>query len=702
VPFKVLTLNPSGLFCFDKHKTINIDNLGTVLLEGVNLDRHGNSNGAGKTSLFHAIVQILYGRNPPGESADKTVNQFLGKYFGRITLLDKSNKKWRITDCRKWRKTDKYPTELFDEVEEPSEIHANGLRYSGTDVYLELWDQDANIWRDERASNKNVGDARLDVKSTRKKIIEVLDVDYEQFMSIAYLAQQQTLKFLEGSHKEKLQVIAELGDIQAWDERIIKIKADVAQKESEKDRLEAKLSGLGQLTFIKPDEVIKHGLLTDIQSIKELVSGCDIELELTMQKSIKWTADVASIKDNVATTLNNIKISQNNCQDAQNQVNAAGTGYMLECERIRSKPRPFELDRINTNISELNGQVAARRYDLEQLLTGAGKCPRCRTNVSNDHLIRHRELLNLDIKTIEAQIDVLKEKLGKASIEWETDVGEQLNETEKAYQDNKQKLITIQTFYESQLNVYTTKFSSLQRELLDLGQDPKALASNIEQRRLASLAQKSMKEMALNNWQEQFNKFNEYEQIVCQTKLFLGSIDYTTKHLRTLEKLFGDKGIKAFKLNNLLNMLNQVLDKYIDIVSDGSLKVWVTQYREKSDGDVATDLQIMVRDNQKCEVPFGLYSGGERQQIMLAFIGAFWQLASKCGAGVNIMCLDEVAANLDNWNTQLFFNFLESMHTHGNATSIFVVTHNTAIKDQVKFDQTWTVTRKNGLSQLTN
>jgi len=702
VPFKILTINPTGLFCFDKHKTINVDNLGTVLLEGVNLDNHGNSNGSGKTSLFHAIVQILYGRNPPGEGADKTVNQFLGKYFGRITLLDKSNQKWRITDCRKWRKTDKYPTELFEEIEEPSEIHTNGLRYSGTDVYLELWDQDTNIWRDERASNKNVGDARLDVKSTRKKIIDILDVDYEQFMSIAYLAQQQTLKFLEGSHKEKLQVIAELGDIKVWDERISKIKADITQKESEKDRLEAKLSGLGQLTFIKPDEAIKYGLLTDIQSIKETVKECDTELELMMQKSIKWTSDVAGIKDNINTTLNDIKVSQNNCQDAQSKVNAAGATYMLECERIRSKPRPFELDRINTNISELNGQKATRRYDLEQLLTGAGKCPRCRTNVSTDHLIRHRELLNLDIKTIEAQIDVLKEKLGKASIEWETDVGEQLNKTERAYQDNKQKLITIQTFYESQLNVYTTKFSSLQRGILDLGQDPKTLAYGIEQRRLTALAQKSMKEMSLNNWQEQLNKFNEYEQVICQTKLFLGSIDYTTKHLRALEKLFGDKGIKAFKLNNLLNMLNQVLDKYIDIVSDGSLKVWVTQYREKSDGDVATDLQIMVRDNQKCEVPFGLYSGGERQQIMLAFIGAFWQLASKCGAGVNIMCLDEVAANLDNYNTQLFFNFLESMHTHSNATSIFVVTHNTAIKDQVKFDQTWTVTRKNGLSQITN
>jgi chromosome segregation ATPase len=143
-----------------------------------------------------------------------------------------------------------------------------------------------------------------------------------------------------------------------------------------------------------------------------------------------------------------------------------------------------------------------------------------------------------------------------------------------------------------------------------------------------------------------------------------------------------------------------VLDKYIDVVSDGNLKVWVTQYREKSDGDMATDLQIMVRDNQKCEVPFKLYSGGERQQIMLAFIGAFWQLASRCGAGVNIMCLDEVAASLDNHNTQLFFNFLESIH--GSATSIFVVTHNTAIKDQVKFDQTWTITRRNGVSQIKN
>jgi DNA repair exonuclease SbcCD ATPase subunit len=698
--FKILTLNPTGFFCFSKHKTINLDNLGTVLLEGINLDRSGNSNGSGKSSIFHSIVQILFGRNPPGESADKTVNQFLGKSFGRITLLDKSNKKWRITDTRKWRKTDKYPTETFEELEEPSEIHNSGSRYSGTDVYLESWDQAANIWRDERASNKSVGDTRLDVKSTRKKIVEVLGMDYGQFMSIAYLAQQQTLKFLEGTHKEKLQVIGELGDLKLWDERIAKIKADISQNESERDRLEAKLAGLGQLTFTKPDESIKAKLVDDIQLINESIAECDSELKTLVQKSSDWNINITSINGEISYTLNNIKAIQDKHKDIQSQIDAAASTYMLNCEKVRSKPRPFELDKLNTEISELNGQKATRRYDLEQLLTGAGKCPRCRTNVSTEHILRHRELLNLDIKTLEDQTVALKEKLNKLSAEWESDVIRQLSDLEATHQDQKYQLTYIQSFYNSQLNVYTTKFNSLQQKLRDLGQDPKMTTYGVEQRRLASLAQRSMKEMCLDQWQTQTDKFNEYEQITHAARISVGSLNHTIKHLSVLEKLFGDKGIKAFKLNNLLIMLNQALDKYIDIMSDGNLKVWVTQYREKSDGDVAADLQIMVRDNQKNEVPFGLYSGGERQQIMLAFIGAFWQLASKCDAGVNIMCLDEVAANLDNYNTQLFFNFIETMRTHGSATSMLVVTHNTAIKDQVKFSQVWTVTRKNGTSLI--
>lgn len=699
MPFKLKSVNPTGMFSYGPHKTIPLDGQGSVLLDGVNLDRNGNSNGSGKTSFFHAICHILYGKNPSGETADKIINETYGKYFGRIVFEDKNDRLWRITDVRKWRKTDKYPTEKFNEPDEPSEIHQQNLRYSGTDVFLELWDPGGNIWLDERSSNKNVGDARLDLKATRKKIVDILEIDYEQFMSVAYLAQQQTLRFISGTHKERLQVLAELSDLKAWDERVAKIREDIAEKESEKNRLESKLAGLGQLTFTKPEVAIKTLLQSSIDTLLLQITKCDEELVDVQLRRVAWVNEQALSEATINKILNKVKDAQLQQQNVQNKLDLAARDYGRDCEIIRQAPRPYEIARIETEISELNGQIIARKYDLEQLLIGAGQCPRCRTNVKMGHILRHRELLALDIRTLGDSVQANKDNLNKIIEEWEVDVKERLDartaEHSTVIQDFEDKI----NFYGTQLSTFLTQFEDEKKKQSELGHDPKWESGAVEQKRLTILAQKSMKEMELKNWEEQAKRYGEYEQVLLKTRAQITDIEFNVKHLRILERMFGDKGIKAFKLDNILGILNASLDKYIDIITDSSVKVWVTQYREKTDGDMATDLQVIVREGHKHEVPLALYSGGEKQQITLAFIGAFWNLASRCGSGVNILCLDEIFGPLDEFNIGNVLLYLDHMRSNGKS-SVFIVTHNENMKNQVAFDKVWTITKKDHMSTL--
>jgi hypothetical protein len=61
-------VNPTGMFSYGLSNTINLLNRGLVHLVGVNDDKGGDSNGAGKSSLFNAICELLFQENPTGEN----------------------------------------------------------------------------------------------------------------------------------------------------------------------------------------------------------------------------------------------------------------------------------------------------------------------------------------------------------------------------------------------------------------------------------------------------------------------------------------------------------------------------------------------------------------------------------------------------------------------------------------------------------
>ena len=697
--FKIYSVNPTGLFSFGMHRTIRVDKRGSVLLDGINLDKKGGSNGSGKTSFLSVIPHILYGKNPSGEIADAVINRFLGKYFGRVVLTDKDDVKWRITDVRKWRRSDKYPTEKFEELEEPSEIHNSGLRYSGTDVFLERWDPSKSLWIDERSSNRETGDTRLDLKATRKKIVDILKIDYDQYMSIVYLAQQQTLKFIAGTHKDRLQVFTELSDLRQWDSRVDSIREDISTKESEKSRYESKLDGMGHMAQSRPEESDKKLLQSAIDVLTLQLEKCDEEiLDIDTQHKL-WTSNLAKIDLQLKTIKQSIATTDQVKAMVQRNIDANAKLYSEDCFSIRSTQKPTEIAKLNTDISETNGKIAARRFDLEQLIAGSGRCPRCRSNVTMDHILRHRELLTMDISAMEAEVVNVKSRLGILESEWESGVLARLDARTTEYKKAADILHTNLDEAHSRLVTYHEEFDSLNEKKTEFGLDPKLGAKFVEQKRLTILSNRSMKEMELNNWEYKLKKFQEHEAAIVEAKSKVSTLAFEIKHLRVLERMFGDKGIKAYKLNNLLSSLNASLDKYIGIITDNTVKVWVTQYREKGDGELTADIQIMVREGHKCEVPLSLYSGGERQQITLAFIGAFWQLASRYGSGVNIICLDEIFGALDDFNTTDAFNYLDHMRMSGK-DSIFITTHNQNIKNQVKFDQVWTITKKNHISTL--
>lgn len=694
----ILNCNPTGFFSYGLHRSVWLDSLGLILLEGKNNDRTGNPNGAGKTSLFNAITTILFDQNPVGFSGESIVNETLGKCFGKVGFCDSNGGKWRVIVTRKWRKTDKYPDPEF---EEPSEWHNHKERYSGTDVYLERWDDSLQLWKDERGTNV-AGNTRLDLKSTRKKIITVLGINYEQFMSVGYLAQQQSLRFVNGTHKERLEVIAELGDIGIWDERRNKIKDRIKEIDSEIERSNAVIAGANRAGAIlqPPDPKTRESFIQLASGVQQSIDDCDARIVAVQAKKIDWVTQCQTID-------NAISVFRQESRDLTAQRKALELdasklvkAYAEECNVVRSRPKDQALNQLEDDMRQNRGYVTARRHDLEQLLSGAGKCPRCKTSVTDDHLLRQRELILIEIRELEEKIQKAAEEIKFAHEEWEYGVQNDLKLAEDKYTSARSSLEATIGIVDSAIVGVDNKTDKLRLDKQSLGQDPEYQIQAIAQERMGYIASLSQYGERVKDWDRQQLKWAEYKLSLETTKLNIEKLEDELKYLRILERLFGDKGIKAHKLGVVIAQLNQTAQKFLDILTDNTVRVWVTPFREKSDGGVSTDIQIMVQEGTKSNVPFGLYSGGEKQQIVLAFIGAFWQVATMQGSGVNLLCLDEIFGPIDEQNAIGVYHYLDYIKSQGKST-IIVVTHNQDVKHQLNFDNKWLVEKTNHTSTLT-
>lgn len=693
----VLDVNPTGYFSFGVHPTVHLDGMGTVLLEGLNHDRNGSANGAGKTSILNTLTSILFDKNPTGYVGESIVNETLGRSFGKVTFLDHNGQKWRVIITRKWKKTDKYPCDAV--AAEPSEWHNNNEKYAGSDVYLERWD--GTIWKDERATNA-AGEHRLDPKSTRKKLQTVVGMSYQQFMNVAYLAQQQSLKFVNGTHKEKLEVLSELSDISAWDRRATKVKERIKECESKLDKARATLAGASGAGLImsKPDDTQRPLILEALAATDEKISGCDTRIKEASEGSSAWAARHTSIDTQISELGKQVRALVLSRTELEAQLTTMASAYIQKCSEIRDTPRGPDAYQLEEDVRSLKSAAQLRRFDLEQVMGGEGRCTRCRTIVTIEHILDQKKLLENDIREIEESAAKNQEKLDAFNIQFDAALISRLNEAEVSYKMDRADVESGIQLINANISSLDSLISGLRDDKVALGQDPKVTIAGIERERMGLLLTKNSETSRLLELDRRIEQWNKYQESIADAKSKIEGLETDLKYLRIIERTFGDKGIKAHKLAAVLDVLNKTAQEFADVLTDNSVKVSVTPFREKVDGTVSTDMTIMVSEGEKRNVPFDLYSGGEKQQIILAFIGAFWKVATMQGSGVNILCLDEIFGPLDELNAVGVFNYLDHMKSEGKST-IVVITHDKNIKNQLNFDSKWTVEKRNHTSQLT-
>jgi DNA repair exonuclease SbcCD ATPase subunit len=158
---------------------------------------------------------------------------------------------------------------------------------------------------------------------------------------------------------------------------------------------------------------------------------------------------------------------------------------------------------------------------------------------------------------------------------------------------------------------------------------------------------------------------------------------------------FGDKGIRPLLLENALPFLNQKAATISQTLSDGNLLVEFRTQTELKSGKQAERFEVAVTN----KFGAGNYKGnsaGEKAKIDLIVGLSLQALVSARAAPSNVIFFDEPFEALDDTATDHVITLLTE--TFGKHESIFVITHNEALKTY--FPHSLTVIKEAGQSRI--
>lgn len=138
---------------------------------------------------------------------------------------------------------------------------------------------------------------------------------------------------------------------------------------------------------------------------------------------------------------------------------------------------------------------------------------------------------------------------------------------------------------------------------------------------------------------------------------------HISNNLQILKKAFSASGIVAFKLENVAKDLEQTINKYLSVLSDGQFSVIFRLTGEK--------LNVVIINNGY-EVTIESLSGGEFSRVQTSVLLAVRSTLSKIGGNsLNLLFLDEITGVLDEAGKEKLFEVL----SEEEGLNVFLISH---------------------------
>lgn len=594
------TISIENFRSFNKTQTLNLRlQPGLYAVRGKNeVEPSLSANGAGKSTILHALSWALTGKAPDNLKAP---------------------------DLKPWGKT-KSPA-----------------------VSVELSCDTA-----QHTVTRSPGTVLIDSKEVGGEgPSQLIRLNHELLTNTILLPQGKPL-FFDYTPKEKMQIFAEVLQLEKWEERSAKASDETRRLETEASRLEGEL----------------EGAKSSLAQLEEL-------LKVTAEKAAAWGAEH---KTRTATLKKEARLKEEELAQASSELRKlskavteaaavcsqlAGARFALLKEKASAAEK---VDAVHRKIGELRREVAALQTELGEASTTT--CPTCgQPFVTLEARARHARTLEKRIETINAEI--------RAGVP--TKLSNALNSAEKALSDQEEKLEAAEE-----------SSRSAAREALRQGMHVEGLTQALKNTstQLKGAAEETNPHTAIT---EELTRKREALLAKQETqKATLKAL------LETLESTkFWIKGFKDVQLYVVEEVLQELEAATNEALPEVGLDDWSVNFsveRETRSGTTQRALSVFIKSpaNEK-PVRWESWSGGEAQRLRLVGALALSEvLLNYAGVDPNLEVLDEPTQHLSAEGVKSLCEYLSARAKRLKRVTLLIDHH---IREGTEFAGAFTVTK---------
>jgi DNA repair exonuclease SbcCD ATPase subunit len=647
-------------------ETIHLQNLGMVLINGINYDEM-ESNGSGKSTISNiALLYGLFGRTPHPRkpTLDKLIRRDAGKNSSIEVLLDNG---WKIIRSRK-------PTSLKLIDKDGNDVSKPRSDSTQDDIERMIgftYDECTRVHVFNKTSISSLFD---DSETGRKRFVEnIFGIgNYDNYCDNAKKLIKNAQLKIDALH-DKRSII-----------NIDSIQQDIVDIQSKRDSFDSEIN----------DKI--NTLLSSIQKVEEEIKIID-EFDIkSAQESLTTNSDInGKISElNVIKSKLMIELSSTQAKVEQfNKVSAVNVDDELRVIDCNIKLKE-DLDNACINKAKIESEINVLESQLNKLKNNAvtDVCPTCGQKIQGIEHIRNE--INERSKVIEqlkptlneADADVRKKKSQIVQTRYTID---RLNEIKTIQQSN---IITLYNDVKVKISKIDTMISELRSGLIDIKYDERYINALIQKK--ASLIKDVERHTA--SVSELKNSTNIYIDLTKklidkleQARSQIKSIDDQIAELQTViayyefwKNAFDKNGIKNLILRNAITAINTKVNNYLHLFG--------------SSARVSFDISMI-----NVAPEFDTSSTGENNRINISFMLACFDICSRM-RNLGILVIDEALDGMDNDGAIKLIDILKSMSSR--IGTIFLISHNPFVYDKLstKFDKVITIEKRNGVSKIMN
>ena len=709
-------LHMSGFLSYED-QDIDMSNLAYAAIVG--------ANGAGKSTIPHAIGWALFGTYRVSGDSDSVINTLYDDCIVSLEFSTRDDDLWRVFRSKRRGKSVKLKLEYFD-ADDGWVRFGDHTNSSAQSQIGSLVGMSENAWRslvlmsNEDGGNRFVASdprERREIitepvpeaarwseflsKATDEKrsldsqiasseaVIQSAEQSIEDAKARLADAQEKAESFDEDEARNKIdQLNAELASA-GTDSQYQVLQTKISQIKSERKSLErehsASLRALrGELTDIKKAHRELSLAKKEVSKVEADVKDISEELEDLIEKIDDIDADVVDANDNLTTISDRLsravsdqsaaKSALDDAHKRQHAIEDNGAGICYVCRSEIDDDRYDEI--IDANNEEI--ERAQTDLDIANRAVSKAQADHKKAQATYDEANKRKLSAHKKVSSLKSALSS-----GNARIQSELSRIQSIEDEIEEMRDADD----IQADIDDLMETHDDKLSSIDQELEeaeDALDDIETVDTREIKRKIASL------EAQIKKHSEVIGSIKSYKATIKDQKKRLKDSKNSIEKMRSRRDDIGfiyeaskSSGIPAMLIDGVLSEIEAEQNNILANLPGG--ENMVVEFRtEKAlkNGSSRSSLDIVVHDGTGSERLFESFSSGERVRLTVSNMFAMAKVfGARHPGATGTIILDEPLGVLDIDVVPAFVDVLRSAINSGIADSVLVVTHDQQVID---------------------